>query len=115
MSLGNHLRAHQKVEVPLVECIERLLEILTAANGVAIQSADTRLGKHAVQQFFQFFRTGSKKIKVLAATMHACLWHRRKVTTIMALHAMRSLVVSESDGAVFALERLATCTTQHQR
>ena len=115
MPLGNHLRAHQQIEFAFVERIQSPLKVLTAADGITIQSADARLRKHAVQQFFQFFRTGSQKINVLAATMHACFRHRRNVATIMALHAMRSFVMSERDGAVLALQGFATGTTEHQR
>ena len=114
MSFGNHLRAHQQIEFAFVERIQCPLKILAAADGITIQSADARLRKHAMKQLLQFFRTGSQEINVLAATMHACFRHRSNVTTIMALHPMRSFVMSERDGAVLALQSLAAGTAQHQ-
>src|ERR1700693_81455 len=115
MSFGNHLCAHQQIEFSFVERIQGPLEVLTPADRITIQSADARLRKHAVQQLLKFFRTSSEKINVLAAAMNACFRHRRNVAAIMALHAMRSFVMSERDSAVLTLERFATGTAEHQR
>ena len=111
--LGDHLRADQQIEFTFIERIQRALEIFAAAHRVAVQASDARLGKHAVQQLFQFFRTGAEKIYILAAAVDAGFRHRRGVAAIVAFHAARALVMGHGDGAVLALQRLAASPAQH--
>jgi hypothetical protein len=54
VAFGDHLRADEEVELPLVESTERALEVFVAADGVAIEASDARLREHAVKQLLQF-------------------------------------------------------------
>src|SRR4029077_19550448 len=98
-----------------IEGVEGALEVLAAAHRVTIQPADSCLGKHSVQQFLKLLGTGPEEVNVFAATMHAGFWHRRSVSTIMALHPLRALVVRHGDSAVLALQCLATTAAKSER
>ena len=45
VALGDHLRAHQQVDVPTVQTIEKVLHVEAVADGVAVHAADAGLRK----------------------------------------------------------------------
>ena len=45
VALGDHLRADEEIDFAGVKAGEQALEIVAAANGVAIHAADARAGK----------------------------------------------------------------------
>ena len=112
VALGDHLRADEQVEFALIQGVQRALEIFVAADGVAIEAGDARLGKHAVQQLFQLFRARSEKINILAAAVDARFRDGRSEAAIVADHFVLALVMGERDGAVLAFEFLAASAAQ---
>src|SRR4051794_32814561 len=65
VALGDHLRAHQHIEFAFIESVQCTLEVLAAADGVAIETSNARLRKHSMQQLFKLFRARAEKIYVL--------------------------------------------------
>src|ERR1700735_536482 len=66
-------------------------------------------------QLFHLLRAGAEKIYVFAAAMHASFGHGRDIAAVVADHFVLSLVMSERDSAVLALERFPTGAAQHHR
>ena len=48
VSLGNHLRAHQQIDLARLQRAQHALKVVAPAHRVAIQSPNARLRKHAV-------------------------------------------------------------------
>ena len=113
VTFGNHLSAYEKIEFALIQCAQRAFEILMAAYRVTIQAGDADLRKHAVQEFFELFRSGAQKINVLAAAMDAGFRDRCRVSAVVADHLVLALVVSERNGAIAAFQLLAAGTAKH--
>src|SRR5579863_6424586 len=107
VTFGDHLRADEQVKFPLVKSVESTFEIFVAAYRIAVEAGDARLRKHAVQQLFQFLRTSSQKVDVLAAAVYTGLRHGRGVTTVVADHFVLALVMGKRDGTVGTFEFLA--------
>src|ERR1700677_2781771 len=115
MTLGNHLRAHQQVELAFVQRIERALKIFVATNRITIQAGDAGLRKHSVKQFFKLLRTGPEKIYILAAAVNTDFWHRRDEAAIVANHFVLTLVMRHRDGAILAFQFLPAPAAQRDR
>src|SRR5579862_5515625 len=71
VALCNHLRADENIELTFIQRVERALEILMPADGVAIEPRNARLREDAVQEFFQLLGAGAEKIHVLTAAVNA--------------------------------------------
>ena len=52
VTLGDHLRAHEDVEVPLAKIVEDVFELAFAGHRIAVEPGDFRFGKLAVQLIF---------------------------------------------------------------
>src|SRR5215470_3712951 len=111
MAFRNHLGAYEKVKLAVMKCTQHPFKVVSPAHRVAVQSADSCLRKHAVQQFLQLFRSRSQEISVLAAAVHAMLGNRRNETAVVTLHFSRALVMGQRNGAVPAFERFAAGAT----
>src|SRR5579884_2618251 len=110
VSFGDHLGAHEQIEVADVERVEHAFEIMTPAHSITVEAPDARLREHAVKNFLQLFRSGAQEEYVLTAAVSAYFRDRQVIAAVMAFHASRTLVVSHRNGTVAALERLAART-----
>ncbi len=121
VALGDHLRAHQQVDVPAVQTIEKVFHVEPVADGIAIHAADAGLGKEFLQTLFALLRTGAQVKQMLALAFGASLGHRLHVSAIVTFEPLTrrtgnrlsredGLVMGESDGAVLALQLLPAST-----
>ena len=93
---------------------ENALEIVAAADGVAIETGDARLREHAVELFFQLLRSGAEELHVLAGALGTGLRHRARIAAVVALEHAAALVMSHGNGAVLALHRVAAGAAENE-
>src|SRR5437879_13189980 len=103
--LGDHLRAHQQVDLTGVELVQHALKIVAGADGIAVQASNARLWKRLMEPLLYLFRSGAQKINVPAVAARALLRHSPPVTTIMAFQAIACFVEGKRDGAILSLNR----------
>ena len=107
MAFGDHLRAHQDVEVALAKAVQDGLEVALAADGIAIHARNPRGRKVAMQLFFHFLRPGADEVQILAAAFGTNGRDLLRVVAVVAEHAAVAPVIGERDGAVDAFHALA--------
>src|SRR6266702_2483700 len=136
MPLGNHLRAYQQVDFTGVKPRQKPLEVIAAAYGVAIHTADARRGKYLRKPLLALLRAGAKIIHVFAIALRTARRNRSPKPAVVAFKPLTfardvgllrwRLVVGERNGAVLTLqlgsagaaqysEGVATPIEQYQR
>src|SRR5262249_41174274 len=113
VSFGDHLRAYQQVDLAAVQLIQHALKIMASADRVAIQTPDAGIGKGRMQPLFNLFRPSAKEINVFTAALGTNLGNSLLVSAIVAFHAVAGFMERHGDGAVLALQRLATGPAQN--
>ena len=88
VALGDHLRAHQQVDVPAVQPIEKVLHVEPVADGIAIHAANAGLGKQFLQTLFALLRTGSQVKQMLALALGASFGHGLNVSAIVTFEPL---------------------------
>ena len=93
VALGDHLRAHQDVEIAFAKTVQDALEMPLAAHRVAIHARDPRLGKIAMQLFFDFLRAGPDEVQILAPALRTHRWNLLRIVAVVAQHAAIAPVI----------------------
>ena len=83
VALGDHLRAHQQVDLARVQAHQQPLHVAAAANGVAIHAPDARAGENLLQTLLALLRSRAQKIQIFAVAVGAAPWHRLFVTAVV--------------------------------
>src|SRR5258708_14399470 len=114
VSLRQHLRPHQQIDLAFSEIEQRRFEFMTALFGVAIDAADAQLRKALAQEFFDLFGAFTYVIDELAGANGAL---RRRALVMIAIVADQraiALVISEGHVAVGTTDRLAAGAAQNE-
>src|SRR5947209_19368928 len=92
MALGNHLRAHEKIDLTCMKLVQRSLKVVAALDRITVEPSNASLGESSVELLLDFFRTCAEKKDVLALTRRTALRNRLPVSAVMAFHAVSGLV-----------------------
>src|ERR1700678_996643 len=88
VTLGDHLRAPQQVDMPAVQTIKKVFHVEAVADGVSIHAADAGLGKEFLQALFALLRTGAQIKQVFALTFWAALGDGFYVSAIVTFEPL---------------------------
>ena len=102
VSLGEHLRADEDVDVALGEAPEDLRVTALAGGGVRVHALDARLGERVHQVFLGFLRAGAEIDERIEVAVVADLRHFFQRVAVVAAHFVVVLMERERDVAVLA-------------
>ena len=110
MSLGDHLRAYQQIDLARVQRVQHVLHVVTAANGIAIQVVQCALAGTCVQNVFQLFGARAQILYKLAAALRTRLRRGPQETAVVADQPVIQLVIGHRN------EQFLHCTVSpHSR
>jgi hypothetical protein len=84
VTLGNHLRADEHIDLAVAELREQRGERSPAPDGVAVQPRDARTGARAGDLRFDAFGSESRLLEVRAGAQRTRGWHARGVIAVVA-------------------------------
>src|SRR5258708_33559865 len=87
VAFGDHLGAHQDVELALAEAVEDLFIVALARNGVAVHARDAGGWEVLVQLVFDLLRSDADELQILALALGADTGHSRGIVAVVAQHA----------------------------
>ncbi len=93
MTLGDHLRAHQNVDLAIAKALQNALERAFSAGAIAIEPRDAGRGEALIKLLFHPLRTGAQKLDMFTAAFRACLGNPFGVAAVVAQHAPVALVM----------------------
>src|SRR5579871_3873536 len=102
MTFGDHLRAHEQVDLSGVEAVKDAFEVVASTHGITIHAPDARGWEGGMQAVFDFLRAGTEKEDVLTLAFGADVWDTATVSAEVAFEARRAFVVRHGECAVAA-------------
>ena len=86
--LGNHLRAHQQIDLARVQPRQQPLQVVPPAHRVAIHAADARARKNLRQPLLALLRPRAEIVKVFAVALRAARRHGAPEAAVVALQPL---------------------------
>src|SRR5579859_6317858 len=88
MPFGNHLRAHQQVDLAGMQSRQQVFQIVAAAHRVTIHAADPRAWKDLSQALLALLRSSAQVVKMLAFALRALGRDSSLESTVVALQSL---------------------------
>src|SRR5262249_2874069 len=108
VSLRNHLRADQNVDVPAAESAEHAFEIAAVPHRVAVSAADACIRINLYELGLEPFRSLAHIMDVLALALRTGRFWAPRDTAVMAKQLVNRAVIGQGNTAGVALKREST-------
>ena len=115
MSLGNHLRADEDVDLFSGKARQQCGNRAPAADRVAIDAANSRLRQQRFDFRFHSLGAEAELLEIGSGAFAAHFRQRPGEVAVVAPRASRSLVHRQRDAAVRTFHRLAALAAEHDR
>ena len=88
VSLRDHLRAHQQIDLAGMQAGQHVLQIVAAAHRIAVHASNPRKRKDLAQPLLALLRARPQIVKVLAVALGAARRNRPAKAAVVALQPL---------------------------